>query len=347
MVERARDQLARDAAPAARGSRSGAGGSAAARPRCRAAPLPARARTPRCAGTRTPRRWPPGRAAPRAAGRASRSDPGAPPTGAATSGRTAARPRSGSGREGRRRRAGTLHRAIIEPRGAAAGQAVVNHNTKRVARFESGICATLAHQNNDPGDKAMSALPEAFLGAAANDHRRAGNARVARRPVGGDRLRGRRARPLPARAADRPGAPGRHRRAVLGQHRLRQHDPDRPGRAHAGQHRDRGAPARLHALERDGDGRQGQPPASGRRRRPRRPHLELRLAGDDVRHRLQPLLARRDGRPRRRPALHPGPLVARRLRARLHGRAAQRGAAAQLPPGGRRQGHLELSASRS
>ena len=49
--------------------------------------------------------------------------------------------------------------------------------------------------------------------------------------------------------------------------------------------------------------------------------------------------------PRRRPALHPGPLVARHLRARLHGRPPHRGAAAQLPPGGRRQGHLELSAS--
>ena len=132
------------------------------------------------------------------------------------------------------------------------------------------------------------------FGAAANDADAAGNARVARRAVGGHRLRRRRARPLPARAADRPGAPGRHRRAVLGQHRLRQHDPDRPGRAHPRQHRDRGAPARLHALERDGDGGQGEPPASGRRRRPRRPHLELRLAGDDVRHRLQPLLARRD-----------------------------------------------------
>ena len=32
---------------------------------------------------------------------------------------------------------------------------------------------------------------------------------------------------------------------------------------------------------------------SGRRRRPRRPHLELCLGGDDVRRRLQPLLARR------------------------------------------------------
>ena len=64
----------------------------------------------------------------------------------------------------------------------------------------------------------------------------------------------------------------------------------------------------------------------------------------DVRHRLQPLLARRERRPRRRPALHPGPLVARHLRARLHGRPHQRGAAAQLPPGGRRQGHLQLPA---
>jgi hypothetical protein len=84
--------------------------------------------------------------------------------------------------------------------------------------------------------------------------------------------------------------------AVLGQHRLRQHHPGRPGRALPGQHRDRGAPARLHALERDGDGGQGQPPAPRRRRRPGRPHLELRLAGDDVRHRLQPLLARRERR---------------------------------------------------
>ncbi len=82
----------------------------------------------------------------------------------------------------------------------------------------------------------------------------------------------------------------------------------------------------------------------GRRRRPRRPHLELRVAGHDVRRRLQPLLACRRRRPRRRPAVHPGPLVARHLRPRLHGRPHQRGAAAQLPPGGRRQGPVELSA---
>ena len=39
-----------------------------------------------------------------------------------------------------------------------------------------------------------------------------------------------------------------------------------------------------------------------------------------------------------------GHSVARHLCARLHGRPAERGAAAQLPPGSRRQGHLELPA---
>ena len=167
---------------------------------------------------------------------------------------------------------------------------------------------------------------------------------MARRALGRYRLRRRRACPLPARATDRPRAPGRHRHAVFGQHRLHQHHCHRAGRAHAGQRRDRGAAARLHALERDGDGRESEPPAPRRRWRLGRPHLELRLAGDDVRHRLQPLLARRHAGPRRRPALHPGPLVARRLRTRFLGRPAQRRAAAQLPAGGRRQGHLELSA---
>ncbi len=170
--------------------------------------------------------------------------------------------------------------------------------------------------NKHLGDKDVSS-PRKLVRRCRQRPRCAGNARVARCPVGGHRLRRRRARPLPARAADRPGAPGRRRRTVLGQHRVRQHHPDRPGRAHAGQHRDRGAAARLHALERDGDGRQGQSPASARRRRPRRAHLELRLAGDDVRHRLQSLLARRDApstaatcstsRGTRRPASTPAP----------------------------------------
>ena len=107
---------------------------------------------------------------------------------------------------------------------------------------------------------------------------------------------------------------------------------------------DRGAPARLHALERDGDGGQGQPPASRGRRRPRRPHQLLRLAGHHVRRRLQPLLARREREPRRRLPLHPGPQLARHLRPRLPGRPPHRGAAAELPPGSGRQGPLQLPA---
>ncbi len=120
----------------------------------------------------------------------------------------------------------------------------------------------------------MSALPDSFLGAAAND----ADAQETREWL--DALsaviatEGAATRALPARAADQRGAPGRHRRAVLGQHRVRQHHPDRSGRALPRQSRDRGAPARLHALERDGDGRQGESPASGRRRRPGRPHLD-------------------------------------------------------------------------
>ena len=47
---------------------------------------------------------------------------------------------------------------------------------------------------------------------------------------------------------------------------LRQHHRDRPGRALPRQHRNRGAAARLHALERHGHGGQGQPAPPGRRR---------------------------------------------------------------------------------
>ena len=154
-----------------------------------------------------------------------------------------------------------------------------------------------------------------------------------------------RARPLPARAAARPGAPGRHRHAVLRQHRLRQHHPDRPGRALPRQPRDRGAPARLHALERDGDGRQGQPPAPGRRRRPRRPHRQLRLAGA----RCSAPASTTSGTPRARTTAatcstsratsSPGIYA----RAFLEGRLTEE-QLLQLPPGGRRQGHLELPA---
>jgi hypothetical protein len=55
-------------------------------------------------------------------------------------------------------------------------------------------------------------------------------------------------------------APEQHRHAVLGHHGLRQHHRAGPGRAQPRQPGNRRAPARLHALERDGHGGQGQPP---------------------------------------------------------------------------------------
>ena len=53
----------------------------------------------------------------------------------------------------------------------------------------------------------------------------------------------------------------------------------------------------------------------------------LPVRGDALRGRLQPLLARADRGARGRPRLHPGPLLAGHLRARLPRGAAQRGAA--------------------
>ena len=94
------------------------------------------------------------------------------------------------------------------------------------------------------------------------------------------------------------------------------------------------------ALERDGDGR-----AREQAHERRRPHRELRVGGDALRRRLQSFLARAVGQARRRSRVRPGPFVARRLRARVHARPAHRGAAGQLPPGSRRQGHLVVSAS--
>ncbi len=76
----------------------------------------------------------------------------------------------------------------------------------------------------------------------------------------------------------------------------------------------------------------------------RRPHRELRVRGDALRHRLQPLLARPVGGARRRPRLRPGPLGDRRLRARVHARPVHARADGQLPAGSRRQGHLVVPA---
>ena len=102
---------------------------------------------------------------------------------------------------------------------------------------------------------------------------------------------------------------------------------------------DRVADPLAGAVERDGDGGAGEPGE----RRARRPHRELRLRRHPVRGRVQPLLARADPRARRRPRLHPGPLRARHLRARVPGGPAPGGGPPPLPPGGGREGTLLLS----
>ena len=64
----------------------------------------------------------------------------------------------------------------------------------------------------------------------------------------------------------------------------------------------------------------GAPGAAARHRR-RRAHLHLRLVGDPLRGRLQPLLPRQGPRRRRRPGLPPGPRLPRHLRPRRSSRA--------------------------
>ena len=162
---------------------------------------------------------------------------------------------------------------------------------------------------------------------------------MARGPRGGPRPGGSGPGPLAHRAAHRPGAPLRRLPPLLRQHRLREHHPGRAAAAAPGRLRARAAHPPLHPVERHG----ARPPRQPEHQR-RRPHRQLRLGGDALRRRLQPLLARRHQGPGRRPGLHPGPLGAGDLRPRLPARAPLRGPARPLPAGGGRQGDLLLPA---
>ena len=161
--------------------------------------------------------------------------------------------------------------------------------------------------------------------------RGAGRGRLPRRP-------GARAGSADARDRARPALG--HRPDRVAQHAVRQHDPGRPGAAVPGRQGARVAAALGDPLERDGDGRARQQGLLGARR----PHRLLPVAGDALRGRLQPLLARAVRRSRRRPRLFPGPLLPRQLRARVPGGPADDRAAGQLPPGGRRQRPVVVSA---
>ena len=130
-----------------------------------------------------------------------------------------------------------------------------------------------------------------------------------------------------------PGRAG----AVLGQHALPQHHPARPAGAASGRpRRSSTASARYDPLERARDrpaGQQGEPRSSAATSRASSPRPRSTTSASSTSGTRRP-------RPRRRPDLHPGPLLARHLRPRLPRGPAHRGAAAELPPGGRRQGHL-------
>ena len=85
----------------------------------------------------------------------------------------------------------------------------------------------------------------------------------------------------------------------------------------------------MAAVERRGHGA----PRPATRHLGRRPHLHLRLGGDALRGRLQPLLAGQGPRGRRRPDLLPGPRLPRHVRPRLPRGPPHRGPARRVPPG--------------
>ena len=163
---------------------------------------------------------------------------------------------------------------------------------------------------------------------------------MARCPFGHSGRRRPGSRSLHHRAADRRGAQAGRVAALLGQHRLHQHDPRRCAGAHPRRPGARAPDPQLRALECDGDGA-----ACQQAHQRRRPHRELRFRGHALRRRLQSLLACAVRKARRRPRVRAGALGHRRLLARLHARTPHRGAARQLSAGSRRHGHLVVSAS--
>ena len=154
-------------------------------------------------------------------------------------------------------------------------------------------------------------------------------------------VRGAGAGAFPADRADGRGAPAGGAGAVLGQHALPQHHPARPRGAASRRPRDRAQDPLLHPLERAGDRAAGQ---QGKLRAGRA-YRQLPVLGPALRHRLHAFLARAHGRAWRRSDLRAGPLLARHLRAQLPRGPAVRGAAAQVPPGGRWRRPELLSAS--
>ena len=152
-----------------------------------------------------------------------------------------------------------------------------------------------------------------------------------RRVAGGGR---RGTRPSHPRRACRHGGRASHGLDARLVDALRQHHRRRPAGRVSRRPRDRGAPRVADALERARDGGAREPWL----RRTRWPHRELRERGRPVRSRLQPLLPRAHGEPRRRPDLLPAAQRTGRLCARVPRRAPERGRPQALPTGADRAG---------
>ena len=151
---------------------------------------------------------------------------------------------------------------------------------------------------------------------------------------------GKAACPLHRHQAARAGPRAAGRLPGHGEHALRQHDPARAGAVVPRRRVHRAPHPPLHALERGGDGDQGQQARRGHRR----PPGHVRLVGQPLRGRLQPLLPGQGRRPRRRRRLHPGPRRPGRLRPRLPRGPADRGRPRPLPHGDRPHRPVELPA---
>ena len=91
-----------------------------------------------------------------------------------------------------------------------------------------------------------------------------------------------------------------------GQHCVHQHDPRRQAADASRRFQHRAQDPQLRSVECDGNGRSRE-----QEHQRRRPHRELRLGGDALRHRLQPFLARAVERARRRPRVRAGSFGAR------------------------------------
>ncbi len=124
------------------------------------------------------------------------------------------------------------------------------------------------------------------------------------------------------------GLSPRRRHPVLSDDPLHQHDSREPPAGVPRKPRDRAADQEHRPLERDGDGRPGQP----RGQEHRRAHLDVRVVGHARRCRDEPLHPRPERRLFRRPGLLSGARLPGHLLAGVRGGTDFREAARELPP---------------